>query len=67
MDAGWTFDGFRVTTGQELRYYANYYVAEYRAYWGYDKNLQVGPYNFGFLDNPCWATGSSTCRTRTAC
>jgi immune inhibitor A len=33
-------------------YYANYYVVEYRAYWGYDKNLQVGPYNFGFLDNP---------------
>jgi len=31
-------------------YYANYYVVEYRAYWGYDKNLQVGPYNFGFLD-----------------
>ena len=52
MDAGWTFDGFRVTSGQELRYYANYYVVEYRAYWGYDKNLQVGPYNFGFLDNP---------------
>jgi immune inhibitor A len=51
-DAGWTFDGFRVTTGQEIRYYAHYYVAEYRAYWGYDKNLQVGPYNFGFLDNP---------------
>jgi len=33
-------------------YYSNYYVVEYRAYWGYDKNLQVGPYNFGFLDNP---------------
>jgi immune inhibitor A len=51
-DAGWTFKGFRTTTGQETRYYANYYVVEYRAYWGYDKNLQVGPYNFGFLDNP---------------
>lgn len=51
-DAGWTFAGFSVTTGQELRYYANYYVVEYRAYWGYDKNLQVGPYNFGFLNNP---------------
>ena len=32
--------------------YNQYYVAEYRQYWGYDKNLQVGPYNFGFLDNP---------------
>lgn len=51
-DAGWTFNGFRVTNGQELRYFANYYVAEYRAYWGYDQNLAVGPYNFGFLDNP---------------
>jgi immune inhibitor A len=51
-DAGWTFDGFWRTSGEELRYYANYYVVEYRAYWGYDKNLQVGPYNFGFLDNP---------------
>ena len=51
-DAGWTFAGFRVTSGQELQYYANYYVVEYRAYWGYDKNLEVGPYNFGFVDNP---------------
>lgn len=51
-DAGWTFDGFRITTGQEVQYFANYYVAEYRAYWGYDKNLQFGPYNFGFLNNP---------------
>ena len=51
-DAGWTFAGFRVTNGQETQYFANYYVAEYRAYWGYDKNLQFGPYNFGFLDNP---------------
>ncbi len=51
-DAGWTFTGFRVTTGTEDKLYSQYYVAEYRQYWGYDKNLQVGPYNFGFLDNP---------------
>jgi len=51
-DAGWTFNGFRVTTGTEAKLYSQYYVAEYRQYWGYDKNLQVGPYNFGFLDNP---------------
>ncbi|MFN2180862.1 MAG: peptidase M6, partial [Candidatus Promineifilaceae bacterium] len=51
-DAGWTFEGFRATTGLETNYYANYYVVEYRSYWGYDKNLEVGPYNFGFLDNP---------------
>jgi immune inhibitor A len=51
-DAGWTFDGFKVTDGTEIALYNNYYVVEYRQYWGYDKNLQVGPYNFGFLDNP---------------
>jgi len=51
-DAGWTFDGFKVTSGTEAALYNNYYVAEYRQYWGYDKNLEVGPYNFGFLDNP---------------
>jgi immune inhibitor A len=51
-DAGWTFTGFRVTTGTEDKLYSRYYVVEYRQYWGYDKNLQVGPYNFGFLDNP---------------
>jgi immune inhibitor A len=51
-DAGWTYAGFRVTTGTEDKLYNQYYVAEYRQYWGYDKNLQVGPYNFGFLDNP---------------
>jgi len=51
-NAGWTFDGFRRTTGSESAFYNHYYVAEYRAYWGYDKNLQVGPYNFGFQDNP---------------
>ena len=49
-DTGWTFDGFRVTSGLEVQYYANYYVAEYRQYRGYDKTLQVGPYN--------WLTGT---------
>ncbi len=54
-DAGWTFnpaDGFHVTNGTDVRLYANYYVAEFRQYRGYDSTLQVGPYNFGFLDNP---------------
>jgi len=52
VDAGWTFKGFRVTTGTEQKEYSQYYVVEYRSYLGYDKNLEVGPYNFGFLDNP---------------
>jgi len=51
-DAGWTFTGFRVTTGTEDKLYNQYYVLEYRTYWGYDAGLAVGPYNFGFLDNP---------------
>jgi immune inhibitor A len=51
-DFGWTFDGFRTTTGTETALYSNYYLAEFRQYRGYDANLEVGPYNFGFLDNP---------------
>ena len=54
-DAGWTFNpenGFRVTNGTDVRMYNHYYVAEFRTYLGYDSTLEVGPYNFGFLDNP---------------
>jgi len=51
-DFGWTFDGFRTTTGTETALYSNYYLAEFRQYRGYDETLEVGPYNFGFLDNP---------------
>ncbi|WP_019228257.1 immune inhibitor A domain-containing protein [Sedimentibacter sp. B4] len=50
-DEGWTFDGFKVTTGTESGLFSNYYIAEYRTYKGYDSTLKVGPYNFGFLDN----------------
>ena len=45
-DTGWTYDGFIRTTGTEVESFPNYYVAEYRQYVGYDKALQVGPYNF---------------------
>lgn len=51
-EAGWTFDGFRVTTGIEDAVYPHYYLAENVVYSGYDYTLQVGPYNFGFLDQP---------------
>ena len=54
-DAGWTFNGFRVTTGTEPRQYTNYYVVEFRQYRGYDDSLRTGPYNFGFLNNPALA------------
>jgi len=51
-DAGWTFEGFRVTTGTEDKLYNQYYVAEFRTYKGYDYGLKVGPYYFGYADNP---------------
>jgi immune inhibitor A len=54
-DAGWTFKpttGFHVTSGTEAKLYNNYYVAEFRQYYGYDKGLQTGPYFFGYPDAP---------------
>jgi immune inhibitor A len=50
-DAGWSFTsnsdtGFHATTGTEVFKTFNFYVAENRAYWGYDANLATGPYNF---------------------
>jgi immune inhibitor A len=50
--AGWTFDGFKRTTGSETSFHFNAYVAENRRYVGYDKSLATA-YNFGFLpDQP---------------
>ena len=54
-DTGWTFDpatGFHVTTGIEAKLFSHYYVAEYRTYKGYDSTLKVGPYFFGYLNDP---------------
>ncbi len=54
-DAGWTYvpaGGFRVTTGTEAKLFNQYYVAEYRTYKGYDSTLKVGPYFFGYLNDP---------------
>lgn len=48
VDAGWSFDGFKVSDGVEGGDYENYYLAEYRQYWGYDVALQKA-YNWGFL------------------
>jgi immune inhibitor A len=44
-DAGWTFDGFRVTSGLESAFYSNYYQAEFRQYRGFDAGL-ANAYNF---------------------
>lgn len=53
-DEGWTFDGFRMTTGSEIQEFGNYYVAENRGYRRYDKSLKTA-YNFGFLNKrPNW-------------
>jgi immune inhibitor A len=51
-DPGWTYDDFVRTTGTITRSFFNAYVAENRVYWGYDRSLRTGPYNFGFLDDP---------------
>jgi len=54
-DAGWTFNGFRTSTGTETALFNHYYVAEYRTYKGYDSTLKVGPYVFGYLNDPVLA------------
>jgi immune inhibitor A len=51
-DAGWEFSGFSVSDGVENESFFNAYIAAYRTYYGYDKNLEVGPYNFGFGNDP---------------
>jgi immune inhibitor A len=51
-DAGWTFAGFRITTGVETGIYPHYYIAEFRQYGGYDITLKVGPYNFVSPNHP---------------
>lgn len=54
-DAGWAYVGFERTTGTTIQSFANFYIAEFRQYVGYDMSLKTGPYNFGFLDSkPNW-------------
>ncbi len=51
-EQGWTFKGFRTTTGSEQLLFKNYYLAENRQYVGYDTSLKTA-YNFGFTpDKP---------------
>lgn len=49
-DTGWAFNGYKMTDGNDSSSHFNAYIAANRNYYGYDKNLAVGPYNFGFLD-----------------
>ncbi|HET9915189.1 MAG TPA: immune inhibitor A domain-containing protein [Anaerolineales bacterium] len=54
-EPGWAYAGFIRTTGTVVESFANFYIAEYRQYEGYDRSLKTGPYNFGFLDTkPNW-------------
>lgn len=50
-DPGWDYAGFTRTNGTATESFFNAYLAEYRIYRGYDKALQTGPYNFGFLND----------------
>jgi immune inhibitor A len=53
-DTGWSFDGFKVTTGTEEAFYFNAYLAENRQYLNDDRSLRTA-YNFGFLNaRPDW-------------
>ncbi|MEJ7634365.1 immune inhibitor A domain-containing protein [Aeromicrobium sp.] len=46
----WTFDGFSVVGATSTFKADNYYIAGHRSYVSYDKYLQTGPYNFGFMN-----------------
>lgn len=51
----WTADGFTRMNGTTSREAEHFYVAEFRTFTGYDRNLKTGPYNFGFTDSkPNW-------------
>ncbi|QMW66483.1 immune inhibitor A [Mumia sp. ZJ1417] len=53
--AAWTFAGYSIVGESTTLPYDNYYVMGHRSYVGYDKYLQTGPYNFGFLNTkPDW-------------
>jgi immune inhibitor A len=51
-ESNWDFDGFGVSSGTEVGHFDHYYLASYREYVGYDRMLEIGPYNFGFRDSP---------------
>jgi immune inhibitor A len=54
-EPGWDYLGFIRTDGTVIQSFANFYIAEFRQYLGYDTTLRTGPYNFGFLDTkPNW-------------
>jgi immune inhibitor A len=51
----WTSSGFSAVGASTSKAYPNFYIAGYRSYLSYDKYLQTGPYNFGWLStNTDW-------------
>jgi immune inhibitor A len=50
-DAGWTFNGFRLSTGTESGFYFNAYVAEFRQHRGYDESLATS-FSYGWFSDP---------------
>ena len=63
-DAGWTFDGFRTTTGTEDQSFLNAYIVDNRQYVGRDTLLQH-IYNFGDRREPA-RTGWTSCASSPA-
>jgi immune inhibitor A len=53
-DPAWTTSGFKRVASSVTDDFANYYLASNRTYTSYDRWLETGPYNFGFLDRPDW-------------
>ncbi|GAB3964916.1 immune inhibitor A domain-containing protein [Plantactinospora veratri] len=51
----WTARGFTRSVGSVTELRPRFYIAEYRTYYGYDKTLETGPYNFGWQNSkPDW-------------
>jgi immune inhibitor A len=52
---GWALAGFSAVGATVTNLYDNYYISSHRNYVSYDKYLETGPYNFGFLNTrPDW-------------
>jgi immune inhibitor A len=52
---GWTLVGFTAVGASVTNLYDNYYLSSHRNYVSYDRYLESGPYNFGFLNTrPDW-------------
>jgi immune inhibitor A len=47
---GWTSSGWSSVGASVTNAYDNFYIASYRNYVSFDKYLQSGPYNFGWLN-----------------